>query len=186
MCPMKKISFFVLMICAFFSPAFADSYLNLEQFLRGYLSVVTENIELPGSYTSIVPKFTNVPVKSILYPLLQKAIYLDIFPNAKMALPLNKKITEAQATSIVRRAFPDVITGDQRRFASMDWLVKLSLSLQNKQIKFATESSSAPSDFFTQSDLYQDVLYRISSKYYYHSGINQTGILYGGIEGMVK
>lgn len=185
---MKKISLPLLLLCAFISPVFADSYLNLEQFLRGYFSVVTQSVEIPNSYTSITPKFINIPVKSILYPLLQKAIYLDIFPNAKMELPLTKQITEFQATAIIHRAFPTIATGDQNKLITMDWLVKISLSLQNMQIQqlLASTKNSVPNDFLSQSELYKDVLDKLHTKYYFQSGLNQTGLLYGAIQGMVK
>ena len=162
---MKKISLFILFLCAFISPVFADSYLNLEQFLRGYLSVVTQTISIPNSYTSIVPKFTNVSLKSPLYPLLQKAIYLDIFPNAAME-----------------------DTGDMRRFVSIDWLKDIAFSLQNMQIsQYAQSATKTQSgDFLSQSAVYQDVMYRLKSTYYFQSGLNQTWMIYWAVEWMVK
>lgn len=185
---MKKISLLLFLLCVFITPVFADSSLTLEQFLRGYFSVITQNVAIPNSYTSIVPKFTNIPVKSSLYTLFQKAIYLDAFPNAKMELPLRKNITESQATTIIRRYFPNITIGDQNKLITMDWLVKTSLSLQNMQIQqipiFAQNATS--NDFLSQSELYKDVLDKLHTKYYFQSGLNQTGLLYGAIQGMVK
>jgi hypothetical protein len=59
---------------------------------------------------------------------------------------------------------------------SLDWLKDIVLSLQNMQIKTYAQSSAKVSsgDFFTQSELYQDVLYRLRSTYYFQSGLNQT------------
>lgn len=187
-CPMKKISLLLFFLSAFITPVFADSSLTLEQFLRGYFSVITQNVSMPNSYTSIVPKFTNIPVKSSLYTLLQKAIYLDVFPNAKMALPLRQNITESQATAIIHRAFPSIATGDQNKFITMDWLVKTSLSLQNMQIQqlLPSTKNSVPNDFLSQWELYKDVLDKLHTKYYFQSWLNQTGLLYGAIQGMVK
>lgn len=88
---------------AFITPVFADSSLNLGQFLQVYFSLATQGVSLPTSYTSIQPKFTNISSKHALYPLMQKAIYLDIFPNARMNLPLDQKITEYQATTLLHR-----------------------------------------------------------------------------------
>jgi hypothetical protein len=100
---MKKISFLSLFVCIFLSPVFADSSLTLGQFLQVYFSVATQSVSIPNSYTSIQPKFTNISPKNPLYPLIQKAIYLDIFPNARMELPLTQKITRLQATSILQK-----------------------------------------------------------------------------------
>ena len=187
-CPMKKISLLLLLLCAFITPVFADSSLNLGQFLQVYFSVVTQNVSIPNSYTSIQPKFTNISSKNDLYPLIQKAIYLDIFPNAHIDLPLNQKITEFQATTILHRWFPTIATGDASRLLSLDWLKNILLSLQTMQIKTYAQSAvkTTSGDFFTQSELYQDVLHRLKSTYYFQSGLNQTGALYGGIKGMVE
>ncbi|MEI6425963.1 MAG: S41 family peptidase [Candidatus Absconditabacteria bacterium] len=184
---MKKISFMLLLCISFFSPVLADSSLTFEQFLRGYFAVVTQTIQIPDSYTSIQSKFTNISSHSSFYPLLQKAIYLNIFPNTKTNLPLKTKITEFQATTIVHQAFPQVATGNQDRLVSIDWFKDVMRSLQTMQIQNYTTAiaGSMSGDFFTQSALYQDVLYRLNSAYYYQTGIDQTGVLYGGLKGMV-
>lgn len=134
-------------------------------------SVITQNVTIPNSYISIVPKFTNIPVKSTLYTLFQKAIYLDAFPNARMELPLRKNITEAQATTIIRRSFPTIATGDKNTLITMDWLVKTSLSLQNMQIQSTPvpTKTSISNDFLSQSELYKDVLDKLYAEYYFQS-----------------
>lgn len=163
---MKKISLFLLLICGLLSPVFADSSFSLEQFLRAYFAVVTESVDIPHTYSFIRLNYTNISQKNSLYPFLQKAIYLDIFPNAKMALPLSKHITQRQATTIIRQRFPSVATGDADKLISMDRLSSLLLTIKYQKPLLPSQVSSDP---ISQSDIYKDVLYRLKSSYYYQT-----------------
>lgn len=180
---MKKISFLLLLVYFFISPVFADSSLTLEQVLDSYFRVVTDSVDIPKSYSSIHIKYTNISQQHFLYPLLQKAIYLDVFPNISMELPLSNHITQKQASIVLRYAFPFIATGSSRLSVSTDWITPLLLDIKKYR---SSLSSGTASDVLSESDVYNDVVSKLRSSYYYHTGITQTGLLYWAIQGLVN
>jgi hypothetical protein len=58
---------------------------------------------IPDSYRYINLKYKNIPATTKLYKTLQKAVYLDLFPNSYIDLPLNKQINQKQAMAIIKQ-----------------------------------------------------------------------------------
>lgn len=178
---MKKISLFLLCVCAFISPVFANSFFTLEQFLRSYVTVVTDSLDIPDTYSFIRLNYTNISQDHSLYPLFAKVLF-RYFPNAKMTLPLSKYITQRQATTIMRQWFPSIVTSDVDTRVSLDWLLSILSSIRYHQSELLSEPSTDP---ILESDIYKDVLYRIKSLYYYQTWINHTWLLHWAVRGLV-
>jgi len=73
--------------------------------LDSYLNLITKDLSVPSAYKDINIKYKNVSKDTKFYKLLQKAVRLDLFPNASINLPLDKKITQDQVCTMVKSNF---------------------------------------------------------------------------------
>jgi hypothetical protein len=107
----KKILFPILILVfslGFF--AFAQESITLEQFLNSYLDVATSGTVISDNYKNIILKYRNVYQNSPIYVLVQKAVYLDMFPNIDTQLPLYNEVTQDQVCAIVKKEFKIAIS----------------------------------------------------------------------------
>ncbi|MFA5748111.1 MAG: S41 family peptidase [Candidatus Absconditabacterales bacterium] len=183
---MKKI---IILICfsifgfGFF--ASAQQYLNFGQFLDSYFNVILKNQIIPNSYKYIQLKYTNIPQSGTLYKSLQKAVYLDLFPNGIITLPLEKNITQDQVVNIIKLGlnmdFPyqkGALVDDQR------------LNNILTQIKSYDNNSSSNIEIQINSDneisIVSDIYQRLKSDYIDVDKLNKNDLIYGAANGMVK
>lgn len=191
---MKKLLIVIFALFVFWAPVLADYSINLEQFLNGFFSVVVKNEELPKSFEYIQLKYKNVNKWTKLYKNLQKAVYLDLFPNANIELPLGQKLTQLQVTNIIKKWFDFIETGDARKIANIDWLRDILLDIQNKQIdqslyNWTTKNDNADLsndiDDITSSPLFKDILVRLNSTYISSGSLDEKAMLYGSLKWLV-
>jgi len=102
----------------------------LEQFLTSYVNVVVQDQVIPDTYRYIELKYPNISKSTKLYETLQKAVYLDLFPNADVELPLNKQITQEQVMKIVSSSFEIDIFVSKKSLVTVDWLKDVLLEVQ--------------------------------------------------------
>jgi carboxyl-terminal processing protease len=99
-------NYFFALFCYFFaffltsSSVFAAD-VTLEDFLAVYYTHISSDV--PESYRYIQLEYTNIQPGTALYKAMQKAVYLDLFPNSAVALPLQKKVTEEYANRFLER-----------------------------------------------------------------------------------
>lgn len=176
------------MCAAFFTPVFAGYYLNLQDFLNSYFNVVIQKNQLPSSYKYIQLKYTNIPEGTKLYTTLQKAVYLDLFPNAHIALPLDKPLTQQQAISIMSQGFDGLWSGDIKQLVTVDWLRDILLDVQDMQIKkwLITPAEDGQNNPLSQSLILQDIYTRLNTSYISSGSLDQNAMIYWWIKGMVE
>jgi len=104
--------------------------LTLEQFLNTYVNVVVQDQIIPDTYRYIEIKYPNVSSSTKLYETLQKAVYLDLFPNADIELPLDKQITQEQVMKIISSSFEIDVFVDKKSLVTVDWLKDVLLEVQ--------------------------------------------------------
>ncbi len=185
---MKKIWLFILIIISFITPVFANYWLDLEQFLTTYVDVVLKDITIPDSYRYIQLKYPNVSGWTKLYQTLQKAVYLDLFPNAKIDLPFDKKITQEQAINIISQSFDvDAFVG-KKQLITVDWLVEVLLQVQElkTQNKFLESYQKPQNNDIANNPLFLDVYKKLQENYLSESWLNITWLLYGSIKWFVE
>lgn len=182
---MKKIWLFILVIISFISPVFAQYGITLEQFLYWYLSTVTKDISLPSSYHDIRLKYTNIAPKNPLYDLLQKGVYLNVFPNARVELPLDKQVTQDQIISVVSQYFDVSLWYEKKAPVTVDWFQKLlnEISL----VDFAQSSLLDQDVSMFSRPLFIEVYQRLHDTYLWsESWFDEKKLMYGAIKWLVE
>jgi uncharacterized membrane protein YheB (UPF0754 family) len=147
--------------------------LTLEQFFNAYFGVVTQTQNLPQSYKYIQLKFKNVYQDTKLYTNLQKAVYLDLLPNAAIQLPLTQKISQEQAANIIEKNFDVDILADAKQKVTLERLRNILLSIKNQQAKESIQqniqqntSKSTPNvNPITSSEILNDVYEKLTTSY---------------------
>jgi hypothetical protein len=104
--------------------------LTLEQFLNTYVNVVVQDQIIPDTYRYIELKYPNISPSTKLYETLQKAVYLDLFPNADIELPLDKQITQEQVMKIISSSFEIDVFVNKKSLVTVDWLKDVLLEIQ--------------------------------------------------------
>lgn len=185
---MRKIWLLLLIIVSIVSPVFAEYWLTLEQFLNTYVNVVVQNQKIPDSYRYIELKYPNVSKSTKLYENLQKAVYLDLFPNANIELPLDKQITQEQVMKIVSTSFEIDVFVNKKSLVTVDWLKDVllevqyiktnNLSIDNIPIHQKNEIIDNP--------LFLDIYKKLQDNYISDSWLDQKNLLYWAIKWFVE
>ncbi|AHB41388.1 hypothetical protein P148_SR1C00001G0597 [candidate division SR1 bacterium RAAC1_SR1_1] len=183
---MKKIGLFVLMIISFVTPVFAEYGLTFEQILTTYVNVVLQKQKIPSSYNYIELKYPNISKQNSLYPILQKAVYLDIFPNANIELPLNKQITQQQVINIIAPSFSLDVFVDKKALVTVDWFTEVLLEIQTLLDTYSSSELMLEENDVTSNPLFLDVYQKLLTNYVSDTGLNQKSLLYGSIKGLVE
>ncbi|MDD3262670.1 MAG: S41 family peptidase [Candidatus Absconditabacteria bacterium] len=185
---MRKIGLLLLIILSIISPVFAEYGLTLEQFLNTYVNVVVQDQIIPDTYRYIELKYPNISPSTKLYETLQKAVYLDLFPNADIELPLDKQITQEQVMKIVSSSFEIDVFVNKKSLVTVDWLKDVLLEIQ--YIK--SNNLSVDNLPFNQKNeiidnpLFLDIYKKLQDNYISDSGLDQKSLLYGAIKGFVE
>lgn len=176
------------MIFSFITPVFAEYGLTFEQFLTSYVNVVTQDKNIPNTYNYIGLKYPNVSKWTEMYTILQKAVYLDLLPNARIDLPFDKQITQENAKNIISRSF-DVLTSidDKKSLLTVDWLKDILLEVQQLDINNnQPETSLQQNNNITNDALFLDVYKRLKLNYLYDTWLDKKSLLYGAIKWLVE
>lgn len=97
----KLILTFIFWIAVFVGWVVATE-LNFWDFLTIYFEWVSQWTENFGNeWKNIEVKYTNVKKDSELYKSLQKWIYLELFPNMEISLPINEKLEQQYAAVLL-------------------------------------------------------------------------------------
>jgi len=160
----------------------------LEQFLTTYVDIVLKDITIPDTYRYIQLKYPNVSGWTKLYQTLQKAVYLDLLPNAKIALPFDKKITQEQAINIVSSSFDIDVFVDKKRPITVDWFVDILLQVQElkKQKQFLKPSKTFQNNEIINNSLFLDVYKKLQDNYLSETWLDLDSLLHGSIKGLVE
>lgn len=180
---MKKIWLFLLLFLWLFSPVFAEYWLNFEQFLTTYVDVVVKDSKIPDSYNYIELKYPNVVKWTKLYKTLQKAVYLDLFPNAKLEIPFDKKINQNQAIKIISTSFDIEVFGNKKELVTVDRFLQILFQIQ--EIKNQNIIQNIKNNEITNDPLFLDVYKRLQDTYLSESWINLNSLLHSSIRWLV-
>ncbi len=174
---MKKIKsiLFGLISILLFSLVQAQQ-ISLGDFLTQYFNWLWA--DLPQSYQYIEVEFTNIPTGTQLYQAIQKAIYMNAFPNSKITLPYQKNISETYASKIILNSIGHLVPADDQPLTQerLDQSIKhiTKFNLLNK------EKTSL------QETIMQDVYQTLKTKYYDTGKVNDEALSYGAIKGLVN
>ncbi|MEI8091422.1 MAG: PDZ domain-containing protein [bacterium] len=121
----------------------------------------------------------------MLYSSVQKAIYKDVFPNVKIALPLDKAITQRQAAVFVNMglginlAYQDAALVDTARLDAV--LNDIS------RAKTASSQDEVTNDnVVTEDILFQDIYQRLKTDYIDADALTDEKLLYGATKGLTE
>ncbi|HCY21192.1 TPA: hypothetical protein DIC40_05075 [Patescibacteria group bacterium] len=153
------------MIISFVTPVFAEYGLTFEQILTTYVNVVLQKQKIPSSYNYIELKYPNISKQNSLYPILQKAVYLDIFPNANIELPLNKQITQQQVINIIAPSFSLDVFVDKKALVTVDWFTEVLLEIQTLLDTYSSSELMLEENDVTSNPLFLDVYQKLLTNY---------------------
>lgn len=171
------------MICSFIIPVFAEYGLTFEQFMTTYVDVLEQQQPVPDSYRYIQLQYPNISQDMDFYDILQKAVYLDLLPNARVHLPLDKHITQEHAKNIITRSFDFAIRADKKGLVTVDWLRDIFLRIQKIQSEsLPSQDISSLSETPINNRLLLDVYKRLKFSYLSDSGLDEKSLLYGTIK----
>lgn len=169
---MKKIIYIFLLVTItissfWISKAAYTKTLTYEQFLNLYLTTVTQNQEIPESYKDINIKYTNVKSWTYLYKLIQKWIYLNIFPNVKLQLPLKSEISEKQASLLIQKSLKIKVPYQEQKILDIESFKEMMINMQsvidNNGLPIKTDSNNDKINTEMLNDVYQ----RLKADYLY-------------------
>lgn len=150
-----------------------------------YISTVTKDIPLPSSYQDIRLKYTNITSKSPLYDLLQKGVYLDVFPNARVELPLHRQMTQDQIISVVSKYFDVSLWYEKKTPATIDWFQKVLNEISSADL-LQTSFSEQDTSLFSRP-LFIEVYQRLHDTYLWSgSWFDEKNLMYGAIKWLVE
>lgn len=182
---MKRIWFLLLFVLWFISPVLAQYWMNLEDFLNVYVTVVSKNVNIPEPYHYIDIKYKNIDSDSKIYENLQKAIYLNLFPNAKTDLPINQKLTKKQVLNIVSLGFDVEAYFYWNEIASKDWLFDVLSQVKDLQTPKQIPEIKLKDDI-TNNPLFIGVYNILKTQYLWETNLKFEELLHGTIKWLVE
>lgn len=151
----------------------AEHFLNFWEFITIYFNTIWSQI--PQSYKYIKLNFKNIDPNSEVYSALQKWVYMDMFPNKKIDLHLDNKVSQKQVVSLVKKNF-------WINFYYNTWLVTTSLL---KEILFTLQNSDLEK-ISTQDEVMLDVYDILSNDYFFQENIDEEKMTYWAIKWLVN
>jgi len=129
-------------------------------------------------------KYTNISSQTPLYIQVQKAVYLWWFPNAALALPLDKPITQQQATTLVRYAYANIGTGAAIPL-SFETLRDLLVQIQDNPVQRNIQHQGVSSNSLFQNPVFLDVYTKIQQGFIGTGRLDSGALMQGTIKGYV-
>lgn len=162
---------------------------TLEDFLSTYYTQIASDV--PESYQYIDVLYTNVHPETGLYKALQKAIYLDAFPNKAIKLPLTKELTEEYVNRFLERDFrmkfnylPDTILTHKKL---SDLLAKLPTYYQKRGYDADKQPDKKNNISREESfELLNDVYTNLLQHHYNQDNYDSRDLIDGAIRGMME
>ncbi|NOZ43706.1 MAG: hypothetical protein GXP45_00770 [bacterium] len=151
--------------------------LTLGNFLKQYFDRIGQ--DLPQSYQYIQLNYSNISQQSPLYSSLQKAVYMDMFPNSSINLPIQKEISEDFAARIIYRSLGSLPPAEKNQIVTQAWLDQTKSLI----IKFSLIKKEQKN---LQDEILQDVYQKLQSQYYFTEKVNKDKMAYGAIKGTVE
>lgn len=173
------------MIIGFVMPVFAQYGLTFEQILTTYVNVILQKQSIPSSYRYIELKYPNISKQDSLYPILQKAVYLNLFPNATIELPLKKQITQQQVMNIIAPSFSLDVFVDKKSLVTVDWFTEVLLEIQTLQNQTWSQIFEIEQDILFDP-LFLDVYQKLQDNYISESWLDQKSLLHWIIKWLVE
>ncbi len=179
----KRMIFWLLCIgIASWSVTFADDQINLQWFLQSYFNVIIKDWMIPQSYKYIRVQYKDIP-GSWFRDLLQKTIYLDMFPNIPAKLPLLAPVTQKQVSDIIQSKLPITIPYQEGAYVSTQWLAKVLLQVQTalQEIRQTYVINFDQSlDYGVLENMYQI----LDTEYVDSTKVKPASLLYGAAKGL--
>lgn len=188
----KLITIFAMIVISissiWFSKAtnFTTEDITYEQFITYYLTTITLNQDIQDSYKYIDVKYTNVKAGTYLHKLIQKWIYLNIFPNVKLQLPLNKPITQKQANLLIKSSLNLSITYEENKWISIETFKRMMWEIQSLLETQDMEIDNPDTEDKVDTEILDDVYQRLKTDYIYSDKLSWTKLEYESIKWMVN
>ncbi len=182
---MKKLILLSMwLFLGFTSIASAEQYLTLDQFLQSYFNVLLQNQHVPASYKYTQVKYKDIP-GSGLYDKLQKAIYLNLFPNIPASLPLQNLMYQKQASAMIKQTTQLEIPYQEEKLVSTSWL---SGALQLIQDRSASQSKATVVYIWGAQNysLLENIYQTLQTEYLDANKMESKTLQYGAAKGMVE
>lgn len=170
---------------------YASSYATLEDFLTIYVDHLDDAV--PDSYQYIELYFSNIEPDDVLYPTLQKAVYLDIIANQRMALDGSLLITEDSLAQVMKahrwqsipgssayvtitdlQDFVDALPDYREYYCGIE-------EIPNYTIDVSDFALTEVENFTIMKDVYE----RLTTQYLYRDTFDKRDLIAGAIKGMV-
>lgn len=190
---MRKLITTFILISIWISSIWISKASNIEsweitygQFITYYLTTITQNQEIQDSYRYIDIKYTNVKSGTYLHKLIQKWVYLNVFPNVKLQLPLNKKITQKQASLLIKNSLNISIPYEENKwidisiFKQMMGYIQSALKNQDMQIDKPNWEEKI------NTEILNDVYQRLKTDYLYSDKLSWSKLEYESVKWMVN
>lgn len=151
----------------------AEYFLNFWEFLTIYFNTIWSQV--PKSYQYINLDFKNIEPTSNIYSALQKWVYMDLFPNKKIDLKLNRKVNQKQVASLIKNNFW-VNLYYQSWLATTQRLKEVIYLLDNYNIENLT----------TQDEIMLDVYDTLTNDFLFQEKVDEKNMVYWAIKWMVN
>ncbi len=165
-----SIALFVVAI-SFISSSFASNYINLNDFLTIYFE--WSSPEISNDWEGVDVKYKNVKLNSPLYRSLQKWIYLDMFPNLEVDLPLERYLTQDKVIKLLK------IKKYNIKFEHTAWKKVDNIWLK----EIISENLRL---YITSKDILKDIKERLEENYIYQDKIDNKKLKNKDIEWTIE
>lgn len=160
--------------------------ISLWEFLTQYFDQLWA--EIPASYKYIELKYDNISPNDAIYWSLQKAVYLDAFPNANITLPYRKSISEIYASQIISNAI-GISVPAKDKILSQEWLDASITYIKKYNVlnkKRTTNQEETNQEETIQEKIMQNVYRTLKHKYLNSDTIDDNELSYGAIKWFVE
>lgn len=137
---MKKFIVWIIACFVFFWFSFANN-INFGNFLATYFEWVTlwlqdNEINIWSAWKNIDVKYKNIKKDSALYRALQKWIYLGIFPNTNIELPIDKSVTQDVAANLLKAQSNLSLSYSKWAIINVDWTRQIINQTVNQMLNW--------------------------------------------------
>lgn len=173
-----KLFWFIITIFCFITWNIAFSnYLNLRDCLVLYFEWVSQWIEnIWTNWQNVNIKYSNISNDNQLYQALQKWIYLWLFPNESLSLPLNNNTPQELFAKIIEEKTDIKLPYTSWKYASPEWI--------NDVVQETLKNINESKDLKTQ--IKEDILFNMKNNFLYKDEIDWDNLKCEDITGCIE
>lgn len=164
-----------------------ETPLVFKDFLRAYFDTVASVESVPSSYKYIEVRYTNVEKDTPLYESLQKAIYMDFFPNKPLRLPLESTVYDTTLVQLLKKNFDQDLLHDPKNPKPVtksylkEILQELYAEEQDPETPTGDSESDVPYDS-TEFTIFRNVFVTLRDQSFSGVRVDEKKMLQGAIK----